>query len=501
MGNSCGGLDEYWAAIRAHPGLQGGFAWDWVDQALVQELADGSRRLAYGGDFGDDPNDGQFCMNGLVSADRTPHPSLLEMAKVVQPVQVRAVDAARGVLEVTNEHAFVDLSWLRPTWVVEVDGDRGRLGRARAARPRRRGRPRRSASRCPSCRSRPASGRTSRSRFRTMADLPWAPAGHVVAWEQFEIASAPGPTCAPGPIATADARRPRSVARAVAGTDRQRDLRPAARGPLGPARPARPGRARHRHEHRRRGGRRRARRHPRGRRARHARRHPAGGRAARHRRRRARGRVARRGSARVLLRSSGERPLRALDHRRRRLARALRAPAGQRQPRRRPLAPAPRRRRDAAADHRPPRRPAGHRLAAGPTRSSPTPPTSRTCRCGTAAGCGSMPRSAASARAHAARTPRPRTGSVPATIAGRTASAEILDPWSRPPVTCCGPRTSPTPGTSSRSRWPTSLGPQGCRLRTSAASSGARSASRPTSTCSPAASSGPRRCCATPTAP
>ena len=61
-------------------------------------------------------------MNGLVSAERTPHPSLVEMAKVVQPVQVRAVDAARGLLEVTNEHAFVDLSWLRPTWVVEVDG-------------------------------------------------------------------------------------------------------------------------------------------------------------------------------------------------------------------------------------------------------------------------------------------------------------------------------------------------------------------------------------------
>ena len=136
MGNSCGGLDDYWAAIRAHPGLQGGFVWDWVDQALVQQLDDGTERLAYGGDFGDEPNDGAFVCDGLVAADRTPHPSLLELAKVIQPVQIRALDAAHGVLEVTNEHAFVDLSWLQPSWVVHVDGDEVATRRARATRHR-----------------------------------------------------------------------------------------------------------------------------------------------------------------------------------------------------------------------------------------------------------------------------------------------------------------------------------------------------------------------------
>ncbi|MGI8939713.1 MAG: sugar-binding domain-containing protein [Iamia sp.] len=59
----------------------------------------------------------------LVAADRTPHPSLLELAKVVQPVRISAVDGARGVLSVHNEHDFVDLSWLDPTWEVAVDGD------------------------------------------------------------------------------------------------------------------------------------------------------------------------------------------------------------------------------------------------------------------------------------------------------------------------------------------------------------------------------------------
>jgi beta-galactosidase len=200
MGNSCGSLDEYWAAIRTHPGLQGGFAWDWVDQALEQELPDGRRRLAYGGDFGDEPHDGPFCMNGLVSADRTPHPSLVEMAKVVQPVHVHAVDAARGVLEVTNENGFVDLSWLRPTWVVEVDGkevaagaleplaiDAGASALVRVPLPER-------------PRLAPGERAHFTLRFETAADRPWAPAGHVVAWDQFELASAPGPTCAPGPI-------------------------------------------------------------------------------------------------------------------------------------------------------------------------------------------------------------------------------------------------------------------------------------------------------------
>ena len=116
MNNSCGGLDEYWKAIRAHRGLQGGFVWDWVDQALV--LPDGT--LGYGGDFGDEPNDGAFCLNGLVAADRTPHPALFELAKVIQPVQMTAVD---GGFEVHNEHVFVDLSNLTPSWSVTVDGE------------------------------------------------------------------------------------------------------------------------------------------------------------------------------------------------------------------------------------------------------------------------------------------------------------------------------------------------------------------------------------------
>jgi beta-galactosidase len=206
MGNSCGGLDEYWAAIRAHPGLQGGFVWDWVDQALAQSLADGTERLAYGGDFGDEPNDGAFVCDGLVAADRTPHPSLLELAKLIQPVQIRALDAQPGVIEVTNEHAFVDLSWLQPSWVVHVDGDEVASGELQ---------PLATAPGAASTVSIPipelalAAGQRAHLTlsFCTRADLPWVAAGHAIAWEQVEIGSAPGASRAPGQSLTS----PRSI--------------------------------------------------------------------------------------------------------------------------------------------------------------------------------------------------------------------------------------------------------------------------------------------------
>jgi beta-galactosidase len=134
MNNSCGDLDRYWDAVRRHPGLQGGFIWDWVDQALVQRHSDGHERLAYGGDFGDEPNDGPFCLNGLVAADRTPHPSLLEVKVVLQPVRFRWLGA--GAVRVTNEHDFTDLAEIADLdWTVTVDGDEvaaGTFGRVSA---------------------------------------------------------------------------------------------------------------------------------------------------------------------------------------------------------------------------------------------------------------------------------------------------------------------------------------------------------------------------------
>ncbi len=88
MGNSNGTLAEYWEAIEATPGLQGGFIWEWRDHGLVQELPDGSSRDAYGGDFGDEPNDGNFCIDGITFPDRSPKPALWEHRQLALPVRV-----------------------------------------------------------------------------------------------------------------------------------------------------------------------------------------------------------------------------------------------------------------------------------------------------------------------------------------------------------------------------------------------------------------------------
>jgi len=217
MENSGGGLVAYWDAIRTHAGLQGGFIWDWVDQALWQRLPDGTERLAYGGDFGDEPNDGAFCLNGLVAADRTPHPSLLEVAKVLQPAQITAVDPARGVLRVRNEDSFRALGWLVGTWAFLVDGVEvaaGMLGDPEVAvdgvaggaagdgldlAPGAAAELRVAVPAVASAGSL-APGQRSHLRveLRTRDASAWAPAGHLVAWEQVEVAAAPGPAEAPG---------------------------------------------------------------------------------------------------------------------------------------------------------------------------------------------------------------------------------------------------------------------------------------------------------------
>jgi len=86
MGNSNGSLDKYWECFRKEGAVQGGFIWDWVDQGLDAVAPSGRRFWAYGGDFGDKPNDAQFCINGIVFPDRTPHPAMEELKFLMRPV-------------------------------------------------------------------------------------------------------------------------------------------------------------------------------------------------------------------------------------------------------------------------------------------------------------------------------------------------------------------------------------------------------------------------------
>ncbi|MBN2417721.1 DUF4981 domain-containing protein [bacterium] len=125
MGNSTGNLQDYWDVIEKHPILQGGFIWDWVDQGLQKTSDDGRTYWAYGGDFGPRgvPSDGNFCINGLVNPDRTPHPGLYEVKKVYQYAGFEGVDLKKGLIGITNKYQFTNLFDFTLLWVVISSAD------------------------------------------------------------------------------------------------------------------------------------------------------------------------------------------------------------------------------------------------------------------------------------------------------------------------------------------------------------------------------------------
>jgi len=133
MGNSNGSLSDYAAAIRSHHGLQGGFIWEWLDHGIEVSSEDGSTYWAYGGDFGEGDryqgySDTNFCCDGLVWPDRTPHPALAEFKKLAQPIEVTAASNSR--LRIENRQWFTDVTALRCRWTLSVDGrviERGTL--------------------------------------------------------------------------------------------------------------------------------------------------------------------------------------------------------------------------------------------------------------------------------------------------------------------------------------------------------------------------------------
>lgn len=131
MGNSTGNLDEYWAAVRSHRRLWGGFIWDWADQGLRRPAEIASEAtgvpsnhpwIAYGGDFGDTPNDAAFCCNGLVSSDREPHPAMTQVKHVYSPIGFDVIDPNKHRLRIENRHQFLDLQIYAFHWSVETDG-------------------------------------------------------------------------------------------------------------------------------------------------------------------------------------------------------------------------------------------------------------------------------------------------------------------------------------------------------------------------------------------
>jgi len=125
MGNSVGNLQDYWDAIEKFNHLQGGCIWDWVDQGIRKKTPDGREFWAFGGDFGDEPNDKNFCMNGLVLPDRSITPKLLEVKKVYQYVKFKPVDLSIAQIEIVNMYDFLNLNSVNIYW--EITGDAKRI--------------------------------------------------------------------------------------------------------------------------------------------------------------------------------------------------------------------------------------------------------------------------------------------------------------------------------------------------------------------------------------
>jgi beta-galactosidase len=123
MGNSISYLDEHMRIFEKYPHAAGGYIWDFVDQTLLKKTKDGRTFWAYGGDFGDQPNDGPFCVNGVFDAKRLPHPHAYEVKKVFQCISLEAVDVVNGKVKVNNKHWFTDLSSYQILWELLENGE------------------------------------------------------------------------------------------------------------------------------------------------------------------------------------------------------------------------------------------------------------------------------------------------------------------------------------------------------------------------------------------
>ena len=191
MGNSVGNFQDYWDLIYKYDQLQGGFIWDWVDQTFA--IKDENQRdiWAFGGDMGfvGVVNDSNFCANGLVAADRTPHPHIYEVKKVLQYIHFEPLAFTPNKIKVTNWHDFIGLEGYTLRWAVECDGktvQNGEMDFPKIA-------PRNSANIELPLKALPADGKEYFLTLRafTKHEAPLVPKGHEVAIEQWELPSAP----------------------------------------------------------------------------------------------------------------------------------------------------------------------------------------------------------------------------------------------------------------------------------------------------------------------
>ena len=121
MGNGPGNLKDYQDLVYAHDKLQGGFVWEWFDHGIESFTESGEKYYRYGGDFGDDPSNKDFCIDGLIMPDRTPSPGLYEYKKVIEPITTTAIDIQKGIINLLSRYDFANLDRFNLVYKVMED--------------------------------------------------------------------------------------------------------------------------------------------------------------------------------------------------------------------------------------------------------------------------------------------------------------------------------------------------------------------------------------------
>lgn len=129
MGNSTGNFKEFWEAFRSHKRLVGGYIWDWRDQGLLKKNEKEEEFFAYGGDFGDKINSGNFCINGVVDPNLKPHPALWEVKKAFQPVAIAWSNRKENTILLSNRHFFKTLDHCELHYSLTEDGKEVKSGK------------------------------------------------------------------------------------------------------------------------------------------------------------------------------------------------------------------------------------------------------------------------------------------------------------------------------------------------------------------------------------
>lgn len=189
MGNSTGNLNKYWDIIynADNPRIQGGFIWDWADQGILRRSSKGQKYFAYGGDFGDKPNDGNFCMNGLVNSDRQRSPSLEEVKYQYQNFDVASIDLDEKEISISNRSFFDHMEAYELKWdIVDSKGKSVEKGFIRNIETS----PQTSKVFSIDVNEKLQSGEHWINFYIfDRLDRPWAKKGHIVAKKQFQIMS------------------------------------------------------------------------------------------------------------------------------------------------------------------------------------------------------------------------------------------------------------------------------------------------------------------------